>query len=47
MDYYLTHEAERREIAAAGAAFIREHYDFSRIAAAFRRDLEEALAARA
>ena len=46
VDYYLTREAERREIAAAGAAFIRERYDFSRIAAAFRRDLEEALAAR-
>ncbi len=46
VDYYLSHDSERRAIAAAGEAFIRERYDFSRIAAAFERDVVEKLEGR-
>ncbi len=44
--YYLTHDAEREEIAKAGQRFVREKYDYSRIALEMAEDLTVALAAR-
>ncbi len=43
IEYYLSHEAERAEIARAGQAFVAERYDFRRIALGFGEDLEAAL----
>ena len=41
--YFLEHEEERLAIARRGQAYMREHYDFSRIALGFERDISALL----